>query len=843
MKVLIAAVALGATAALGPSALAEGREPVLKQIDAPHNYYFREMYLPQVTSGPGAPDWSPDSRELVYSMQGSLWRQAIDATAAEQLTDGPGYDFQPDWSPDGSQILFTRYDSDALELYALDLKTRATRRLTLSGGVNLEPRWSPDGKRIAFVSTMNNGHFHVFVGTINELGLASRPLLPERRSELKRYYYSPFDHELSPTWSPDGGELVFIANPEVRYGTGSLWRVAVNGSGQPAVVRVEETTWRARPDWSPDGKRLVYASYAGRQWHQLWLTTPDGGDPFALTFGEYDATSPRWSPDGAHIAYVANESGDTEIRIIDLPGGRQRTLEIAERRYLGERGTLEVVTVDARGRPVPARVSVVAEDGRAFAPDDAWMHADDGFDRRRTPFEPHYFHSGGRALLTVPAGNVRVNAWRGLEHAIGRATVEVPAGATQTVKIVSAPLPLPKTWRGWESADLHVHMNYGGNYRNTPENLARQARAEDLDVVYNLIVNKEQRIPDIAYFTTAPDPASAKDVLVLHGQEYHTSLWGHLGLLALGEHYLLPDYVAYAGTAAESWYPTNAVVADLAHAQSGLVGYVHPFDWLPDPSKEALTNALPVDVALGKVDYYEAVGFSDHLATSRVWYGLLNCGFRVTAGAGTDAMMNYASLRGPLGVNRVYARTDAHGADPTERRDAWLAAFRAGRTMATNAPLVGLTVEEQEAGSEIVLDGPGSLRYRGFMRSITPIDHLELVRNGEVVENVPLSGDRTSADVEGEVAFDRSGWLVLRAWSEAATPEVFDLYPFGTTNPVYVRLGDGAMRSAADADYFLAWIDDLLASAEGSTAYNTAQEKAATLAQIREARAAYERCR
>ena len=72
---------------------------------------------------------------------------------------------------------------------------------------------------------------------------------------------------------------------------------------------------------------------------------------------------------------------------------------------------------------------------------------------------------------------------------------------------------------------------------------------------------------------------------------------------------------------------------------------------------------------------------------------------------------------------------------------------------------------------------------------------------------------------------------------------MFDLYPFGTTNPVYVRLGDGAMRSAADADYFLAWIDDLLASAEGSTAYNTAQEKAATLAQIREARAAYERCR
>ena len=28
------------------------REPVLKQIRLPHAYYYREMYVPQVTSGP-----------------------------------------------------------------------------------------------------------------------------------------------------------------------------------------------------------------------------------------------------------------------------------------------------------------------------------------------------------------------------------------------------------------------------------------------------------------------------------------------------------------------------------------------------------------------------------------------------------------------------------------------------------------------------------------------------------------------------------------------------------------------------------------------------------------------
>jgi hypothetical protein len=48
------------------------RLPVLRQIDLPHPYYFREMYLPQLTSGPSSLAWSPDSRELIYSMAGSL---------------------------------------------------------------------------------------------------------------------------------------------------------------------------------------------------------------------------------------------------------------------------------------------------------------------------------------------------------------------------------------------------------------------------------------------------------------------------------------------------------------------------------------------------------------------------------------------------------------------------------------------------------------------------------------------------------------------------------------------------------------------------------------------------
>ena len=125
---------------------------------------------------------------------------------------------------------------------------------------------------------------------------------------------------------------------------------------------------------------------------------------------------------------------------------------------------------------------------------------------------------------------------------------------------------------------------------------------------------------------------------------------------------MLPGYAAYANTAAASLVPTNADVADEAHAEGGLAGYVHPFDSDPDPADtaRALTAEFPVDVALGKVDYYEALGFvDDPMATAHVWYRILNCGFRLPAGAGTDAMANFASLRGPVGMNRVYVRSGA----------------------------------------------------------------------------------------------------------------------------------------------------------------------------------------
>ncbi|MGD0179001.1 MAG: CehA/McbA family metallohydrolase [Terriglobales bacterium] len=830
------------------------REPVLKQIDLPHPYYYREMYLPQLTTGPSSAAWLPDSRTLVYSMAGSLWKQKLNSFDAEQLTAGAGYDYQPDCSSDGRWVVYSSYANDAMEVWALNLETRQTRQLTSGGAVNVEPRFSPDGKRIAFVSTSYHKHFHIFIGQFANGELTNiKRLTGETRSDLPRYYYSEFDHEISPAWSPDGSEIIFVLNHGHIYGTGGFWRMKTEPGAEAREIHYEETTWKARPDFSPDGKRIVYASYLGQQWHQLWVMPSNGGDPFPLTYnegfaylfhGSFDTINPRWSPDGARIAFISNQCLNTCLMVEEIPGGGITAIHPMLPHYLKPMGSISVTVLDPSGHPTPARISVTAEDGRSYAPTYAWMHADDSFVRSERAFEAHYFHTNGSVLLDVPAGEVTVEVMKGFEYRFEKRTVEIAANQTGGTTIQLKAFDIPASGHShWVSADVHVHMNYGGTYRNTPKNLIAQAEAENLSIVEDLIVNKEQRIPDIAYFSTYDgglrDAASTDSTLLFHGQEFHTSYWGHLGLLNLSQHFLLPGYAAYPNTAAASLYPTNADVADMAHQQRAIVGYVHPYDTFPDPAKDpTLTHELPVDAALGKVDYVEALGFSDHKSTAAVWYRLLNCGFRLPAAAGTDAMANFASLRGPVGLNRVYASVPRGPLDI--HLQTWLNSLKQGHTFATNGPLLGFTLGGRALGDELRLPAADNkVKFTAWLRSMVPVDHLEVICNGLVVRELKLSGDRESADVEDTIPLSQSGWCLLRAWSDKAEHPVLDLYPYATTSPIYVTVTGSVPKPAEDAAYFIAWIDRMIENARLNRDWNNEAEKSSVLNMLQQARAVY----
>jgi hypothetical protein len=285
----------------------------------------------------------------------------------------------------------------------------------------------------------------------------------------------------------------------------------------------------------------------------------------------------------------------------------------------------------------------------------------------------------------------------------------------------------------------------------------------------------------------------------------------------------------------------NADVYDMAHAQDALVGAVHPFDEVPDPfanPPQRITDELPVDVALGKLDYLEIVGFSDHRATAAVWYKLLNLGFRIPAGAGTDATANYAApIRGEVGMDRVYVRMPAGPLN----LDAWMESLQKGRTFATNGPLIEFTLGGHSVGEELKFDrAQDAVRFTVSLRSIVPVDHLEIVCNGRVVQSFLLDGSKDSADTNGAIPIKESGWCVLRASSDKAEYPVLDNYAYATTSPIYVTIEGKRPRSPEDAQYFSAWIDSVTESTSRYRDWNTPEEKEHILQRLREAKQIFE---
>jgi hypothetical protein len=201
-------------------------------------------------------------------------------------------------------------------------------------------------------------------------------------------------------------------------------------------------------------------------------------------------------------------------------------------------------------------------------------------------------------------------------------------------------------------------------------------------------------------------------------------------------------------------------------------------------------------------------------------------------------MANFASLRGPVGLNRVYVKVPAGPLNI----GSWLTSLKQGHTFATNGPLLGFTLAEKEPGDEVKLKRNQEVKFSAWMRSIVPIDHLQVVCNGKVVRDLNIA-QHGSADVQGSLPVTESGWCLLRAWSEHAEYPVLDAYPYATTSPIYISVAGSALRAGDDAAYFMTWIDRLTQAAQVNKDWNSDAEKQHVLELLSGARAVYERLR
>jgi hypothetical protein len=173
--------------------------------------------------------------------------------------------------------------------------------------------------------------------------------------------------------------------------------------------------------------------------------------------------------------------------------------------------------------------------------------------------------------------------------------------------------------------------------------------------------------------------------------------------------------------------------------------------------------------------------------------------------------------------------------------ESFLHALKSGRTFATNGPLLDFSLGGQEIGGELKFDGAqSSVPFNAKLRSIVPVDHLEVVCKGRVAQTLALNSLRDVADVSGTIPLKESGWCVLRASSDKAEYPVLDNYVYATTSPIYVTIGGKKPRSPEDAGYFVAWIERVMEETGRYPDWNSSGEKEYVMKRLDEGRQVFE---
>ena len=425
--------------------------------------------------------------------------------------------------------------------------------------------------------------------------------------------------------------------------------------------------------------------------------------------------------------------------------------------------------------------------------------------------------------LLLPVGRYTLEAVRGIEYEPEKVSFQV--SDANAVSGIEVRLERWADTAGWYSGDTHVHFL-------DPQTALLEIEGEGLHVVNLLATRWRELITGVEHFTGAPSGVSRPGRIVYVNEEARHGYLGHLILLGLEElvHPLTWGRVGVFGDGYVGGldHPPLAHHADATHAQGGLVTWAH----LPLPLGE-----LAVDVALGKVDSVDLMTFGDAFAetedppgAARTWYRFLNCGFRLPATAGTDKMFNTQVV----GAARTYVKIDGE-----LDYEAWLEGIRAGRTFVTNGPILQLDVEGRGIGATLSLERAGRLRVVARVSSRQPVERLEIVVGGRVVEHVENPGKTQQLTLEARIGVAGNTWIAVRAHGGAEVASQ-GAPQQAHTSPVWVELaGESPLCDAEDVEVLLGWCDDAIEWARSEARFLDESQRRGMIELFTEARRVY----
>ena len=393
--------------------------------------------------------------------------------------------------------------------------------------------------------------------------------------------------------------------------------------------------------------------------------------------------------------------------------------------------------------------------------------------------------------------------------------VAIPANSIFTLTGDSGPLR-PET-AGWYSGDMHVHRNCGEITGITPDSDFPELMETNNLAVLSLLADmgnaevKDSRI-DLPKVVGKDAPQSEPGRIIHWDAEWHwdatynnfdhQALGGHIVLLGLQE-------------AHQIWDESPYKILQWGKEQGAIVGFCH-MQYLNDSIQNNLDCCIPIDypveAALGTIDFLsEDVWLND--AAVHAYYKLLNCGIRLGWAAGTDYPCNNNR---PLGSQLTYVQIEEL---PLTYRK-WIEGIRNGRTVVSmngHNEFLELKVNADSGpGDELNFENNGQVNVIVKWTAIEELTgRIEIVVNGKVAASNPgTAGPGKPVIFNFKKDFTESGWICARRMNEQGHQT--------HTAPVYITINNEPVRaSAEDAEYFVAWIDNILLNIEPGGKWNS----------------------
>ena len=422
-------------------------------------------------------------------------------------------------------------------------------------------------------------------------------------------------------------------------------------------------------------------------------------------------------------------------------------------------------------------------------------------------------------IITTP--DISFQKSRDLVVSDNKLVAEIPANCTFTIS------GFPENTGGkifyrnpepedWYAGDIHVHRNCGevtpildeNNFISMmePNNLAVISVLADMG--NGEVKDSKTDLPKVTGNVAAQ---SIPGRIVKWDAEWHfdpsgvtfenKALGGHLILLGLKEAYTIWDESPYK-------------ILEWGKKQGAITGFCH-MQYLNDTIQNDLNCCIPIDfpveTALGTIDFLsEDVWLND--ASINAYYKILNCGFKPGWAAGTDFPCNNSK---PFGSLLTYVQIKEQ---PLTYRK-WIEGIKNGRTVITtngHKEFLNLKINKSfTPGDEIVMKKNGTVGVKVIWTSISDLSGtIEVICNGKVVAR--KDGNATPGKpvtLNSDVPISESSWICARRMDKLGHQS--------HTAPVYVTVANKPVRaSAADAEYFIHWIDNILVNIDNQGPWN-----------------------